>query len=190
MLLLYLLSCTYQSADSFTQPVLFCKGQFCFLFNVTTFRVKVVRYEMVSFLSPLHKHTHGTLAHTRRHLSCVCRDSSALECAGMCSIGKERSEQYCWWLLMNSSSPGHTDTHTQTHSPAETAWHIALITWCIYCLLPMSLSNSWPIAGLHAGPFQHLSCPLSEGVVYYPKNPSMKLSAHSSSDMSMWKNKT
>lgn len=100
---------------------------------------------------------------------------------------KERSEQYCRWVLMNPSSPGHTDTHTQTHSPAETGWHIALITWCIYCLLPMSLSNSWPIMGLHTGACQHLSSTVSEGSGILSKNPSLKFSAYSYADMSVWK---
>lgn len=90
---------------------------------------------------------------------CLAWQLSTRMCSNMLyrEKGKERSEQYCRWVLMNSSSPGHTDTHTQT------AWHIALITWCIYCLLPMSFSNSWPISTLRSGPRQHLLCTVSEG---------------------------
>lgn len=116
-------------------------------------------------LSFAQTHTRHTLTYSCTFIICLPWQLSTRMCSSMLyrEREKERSEQYCRWVLMNSSSPGHTYTHTQTHSPAETAWHIALITWCIYCLLPMSLSNSWPIVGLHAGPCQHLSCTVSEG---------------------------
>lgn len=137
-----------------------------FLFSMTKCRVKLVRYEMVPFsLLRTNTHTQHTRTYSWTFIMCLSWQLSTRMCSNMLyrDREKERSEQYCRWVLMNSSSPGHTDTHTQTHSPAETAWHIALITWCIYCLLPMSLSNSWPIAGLHAGACQHLSSTVSDG---------------------------
>lgn len=73
---------------------------------------------MVSFLSPLHKHTHGTHSHTRAHLLFVCHDSSALECAAVCSIGRERrrevsstADEYSWTLPpLATQIPTHRHT--------------------------------------------------------------------------------
>lgn len=185
-----MLSRAYQSADASLS--LFCVSSSVFFVQYDQIQSETHQVRDGPFLSPSHKHTHSIQAHTRRHLLCVCRDSSALECAAICSIGIERrrevsstADEYSWTLPpLATQIPTHRHTVLLRLPDTSLSSHDVYTAFYPWAFLTLDQSQ---------GSMQALastSHPLSvKEVVCYPKNPSLELSAYSYSDMSMWKNK-